>query len=209
MGESLAACIAMVLCIIGLARTDQLSWTFSSSAAIAIGAALFFEGVSISIRFSDLIRETSKGKLDIAELDAGITVESIGGLVGIALGVLALVDGLPEFMTPAAAIVFGGTLIVGSLVKIRLNTMEAEKAEQHPLAVRAARDAVIGSAGMEVLFGLIAITLGVIALQKAIETLGVAYPSQILSLVSLLAISLVILLRGSALAYKMFTIFRF
>jgi len=213
-GESVAACIALVLCIVGLARKDGPLWTFSSSAAssaavMAIGAALLLEGASIAVRFSDLIRQTSKGKLDIAELDAGITVESIGGLFGIVLGILAFLRWLPEFVIPAAVILFGGTLIVGSLVKIRLNTMEAEHAEQHPMAVRAVRDAVAGSAGVEVLFGLIAIVLGAVALQRAIETLESGVPSLVLSLASLLMISIVVLLRGSTLACKMFAIFRF
>ena len=35
-GESLAACIAAVLCIIGLTKMDEVSWVFSSAATIAI-----------------------------------------------------------------------------------------------------------------------------------------------------------------------------
>ena len=198
MAEGLVAGVAAVLAIIGL--IGGFPTLLLSVATITLGAALLFEGASISARFYDLLAETSTSKVTAAELSSGTTAESLAGITGIALGILALVGIVPLVLIPSAAIVIGGCIILGAGANARLNALGAWKSEQHPVAREAAQQAVRAATGFQVLVGLGGITLGILAL-SGIEPLT-------LSLIAILSMSGSLLLSGSALAGRMINLFR-
>jgi hypothetical protein len=199
LAEGLVAGGAVILSIIGL--IGAMEQTLLSVSVIALGAALLFEGAAISARFYELVSETTKDKIGMAELSAGTAAESLAGIFTIVLGILAIIGLRPLLLIPAAIIMTGGCLILGAGANARLTSLRIAKPEQHYLVREIARQAALSTTGFQVLVGMGAITLGILALAD-VEPLT-------LSLVAVLGISGSILLSGSALAGRMFSIFRF
>lgn len=198
MAEGAAGLGAVVLAILGLAGI--LPFLLLPISTIAIGAALLFEGGAIAARFSNLLTGMSRSGAQTTELGGGMTAEFLGGAAGVALGILGLLGVLPAVLIPVAAIVFGGSLIFGSAVTTRLNSLEIASSGGHELAQAAAREAVAAAAGVQVLVGLGGIALGIIAL------IGVA--PDVLSLVAMLSIGASVLLSGTAISRRMVGVFR-
>lgn len=198
MAEAASGLAGVVLAILGLAGI--LSPLLLSISTIAIGAALLFEGGAIAARFSNLLTDLGRGRVEATELGGGMTAEFLGGAAGVALGILGLLGVLPGVLIPVAAIVFGGSLIFGSTVTSRLNSLEIRRAGGNELAQMAAREMVSAAAGLQVLVGLGGIALGIIAL------VGIA--PEILSLVAMLGLGASVLLSGSAVSSRMVSVFR-
>ncbi len=160
--ESIFSGAAIVLALMGL--SGIMPQTLLPVAVIVMGAAFLFEGGAISIRFSKLLSGARKDPLDQFELGLGVTSEFVGGVAGVVLGILALLGMYPMVMIPAAIVVFGGTLVISSIVTLRLNTLELEGYEETTPFKKIAREAMMASAGVEILFGLGALVLGIVAL---------------------------------------------
>jgi hypothetical protein len=198
LGEGIAGGAAVALSIIGLANI--LSALMLSIATIAIGASLMFEGGSVAARFSDILSETTKGRLDAADLGIGMTAELIGGIAGLALGILALLNIYPMVLVPTAAIVFGGTLFLGSGVTAKLSSIEIARSSENQTFKEVSREAVSAAASVQLLIGLGAVTLGILSL--------IGMSPVTLSLVAMLGISFSSLLTGTAVSGRLTNIFR-
>ena len=135
----------------------------------------------------------------MAELGGGTSAESLAGIVGIVLGILSLLGLFPLYLIPAAIIAIGGCAILGAGLNVRLNAMRTSISEQHPLAREIAREAVLAATGLQVLVGIGAITLGILAL-TGIQPMT-------LSLVGILGLSGSIFFSSSAIAGRMSTMF--
>jgi hypothetical protein len=184
--ETIAGGAAVVLAILGLAGV--LPMILASIGVIAAGAAFLFQGAAIAARHRYLAREAGGGE---GEIETGMSAEIIGGLAGIALGILALVGVETVALIAVAAIVFGGTLLFGSPAVYR-----AGKAEPGPtVANHVASQMTAGAAGAQALIGIGAITLGILAL--------VGIMAHALILVSVLIVGAAGLLSGGALTTKM------
>jgi hypothetical protein len=196
--SGLIAAGAAVLAIIGLAGIFP-SWLVAIS-AIVLGASFLFEGGAIVARRSALLQETTEGRVQSAELGAGITGETLAGLGGITLGILSLAGIVPAVLLPCAVIVFGGAMVIGSGANVRINDLALAYRQEHPVARRLAREAVVATTGLQALVGLGAITLGIISL------VGIA--PLILSLVAVLGVGATFMLSNAAIASRMAMILR-
>ena len=185
--EGIAGIGAIVLSIIGLA--GMLSQILLEIATILVGVALFFEGGAITARFSHLLA-MSKGRVDMREFGLGMTTEFLAGIAGVVLGVLALIGIYPLVLVPIAAIVFGATLLLGSGVTARLNSLWALAAEDREVVREVTREAINASAGVQFLIGLAAIVLGILAI--------IGFFPLILSLAAMLVVGFSDLLSGTA-----------
>ncbi len=194
---ALVAAGAATLAIIALA--GLFPQMLLDIAVIGVGAAFLFEGASIAAGLSDLLHELQEGKLQSGELVSGTTGETLAGMAGVALGILALLGVVPQILVPSAVMVFGVALMIGAGANVRLNALRAAHHEQHPLAQRVTHEAVRATASLQVLGGLAAITLGILAL-TGMETLT-------LSIVGMLSVSAVFLLADTAVAGRMMAIF--
>jgi hypothetical protein len=188
----------IVLSIVGL--SNILPALMLNIAAIAMGAALLLEGGAISLRFTDLLKESHAGRLQEAEFGVGVTVEFMGGVAGIVLGVLSLVSLAPMVLVPVAVIVFGATLMLGSGATVRLNALEMEGSSQAPRLKRITHEAVSAAAGVQMLLGLSAVTLGIIAIT------GTA--TLTLSLTALLIVGVSGFLDAAAISARMMSVSR-
>ncbi len=197
-GEGLSSGVAFVLALIGLAGI--LPETLLPIAVIAMGAAFLFEGASISMRFSNLLTETSRGRLDRAEFGVGVTSEFLGGITGVVLGILSLLRMHLTVLIPIALIVYGATLMLSSGVTFRLNAIEADVSEESTQFKKIAHEAMSVSALTEFVLGIAAAVLGIIAIS------GI-YTSAI-SFVGMMVIGFSGLIAGAAVTTRMISLFR-
>jgi hypothetical protein len=193
LAQGFAGMGAMALAIIGLAGPDVL-WMLAISTILA-AVALMFVGGAIGARFSALASDPRGGRFGKMELGSGMTAELLGGIAGLALGILSLLGLVPLVLAPVAAIVFGAALVVGLGAISRLNDLQVEKVCDDKESRHIARTAVRSAEGVQMLIGLGSATLGILAV------IGVA--PAILSLVAMLAVGLSSLLSGSAVGGRM------
>ncbi len=198
LAEGIAGGAGVALSIIGLASI--MPGYMIPVSTIALGIAFVFEGGAVAKRFTKLLGEVTKGRYDVSGLGSGLTAEVIGGIAGVILGILTLLSVSPTVLMPAAAIVFGGTLIFSSGISGRLDELLINRMEEDEVFKDVAREAVTASSGVQLLVGITAVTLGILAL--------VGMAPVILNLVALLGIGLANLLSGVAISTRMLTVLR-
>ncbi len=184
--------IAIALSIIALAVMRPL---LSAIAVIAIGLSLLFEGGAIAYRFNLLLRETSKGMLQKIEFGEGVSAEFVAGVAGLVLGILALLGIVPMMLLPVAAIVYGSGLMLGAGVTSRLNKLVIQGTNENELSQKVARGAVSAAAGVQILIGLAAVTLGILSV--------IGIQREPLALVAMLVVAFGGVLTGTALSNRL------
>lgn len=198
-GEALAGAAAAILALLGF--WGIVPMTLAAIATIAVGAALLLEGGGVAARYSELLSETVgdpwAGRVAFG---TGVAAETVGGIAGVILGVLALVGVAPLVLMGSAVVVFGAALLLGSSATARLSGLAFAAAKPSPLTERLSRDAVLAAAGGQVLVGLAGVTLGILAI------IGVSAPT--LLLVSMLALGASTLINGTALGGRMMRLTR-
>jgi hypothetical protein len=190
--EAICGAGAVVLAIIGLAGT--LPGYLASIAAIAFGVALLAQGGTIAAQYSRLLRETSPQEWDArAELGGGMGAEFLAGGAGVVLGILGLLGIGTGTLIPIAVIVFGGALLLGSGSTVDLGTLTTSSSGGRFAQV--SRQATVAASGAQVLIGVAAIVLGILAL-VGIEPVPV-------TLVALLVLGASVLFSGTAISSRM------
>lgn len=195
--EALAGLAAAALAIIALAGI--LPGYLAAIATIAVGVALLAQGGAVAARWSRLVAETPGYQWDPrTELGSGMSAEILGGAAGIVLGILALVGIAPYILIPVALLAFGGAMLVGSGATADLGMMRGVDASSR--LERATREVTVAASGTQMLIGIAAIVLGILAL--------IGIDPLTLSLVGLLATGASILFSGSAVSSRMLGILR-
>jgi hypothetical protein len=187
--ETLGGLAAVVLSVVGF---QERPIEMCAIATIAIGVALLSQGASIMARWGHTAAKLQGSKPDRNELVEGVSTEVFGGVVGIILGVIALIGIKPAVMLPVAALVFGGSLLLGGAAQPDLVYLAPEK---NPSYARATFRAIQASGSIMVLVGVAAAVLGILGL------LGVGPPLS-LSLVAMLSIGFALLFAGGALTAR-------
>src|SRR5574340_444085 len=175
--EALAGVAAVVLAIIGLAGIAPRY--MPAIAAIVVGAALLAQASFVAAEAREIESREHLGSTQKLEFEGGISSEALAGGVAVVLGVLALLGIGSEVLVSIAAIVIGAALILECGAMSRINALDVGNGE-HLTARRITRRAVAGSERAQMLVGLGAIVLGILAL------VGVA--TAVLNLIALLAI---------------------
>ncbi len=192
----IAGAAAVVLAIIGLGNI--LSTLMNHLSIIALGIAFVCEGGAIATRLSDFLTETSKGRREVPKLGAGLTIEVVGGVAGLILGIVAILNVIPLLLTPIAVIVYGVTLAFGSGVASWFDSLLIARAGEHESYGKVAHEAVMASAGVQLVLGLSAVVLGIISLA------GIS--PIVMNLVALLCVGFAELLTGTAISARMWSI---
>lgn len=197
--EAICGAAVVVLAIIGLAGSGSMQGWMASIATIAFGVALLAQGGAIAARYSRLLRETAPAEWDTrAELGGGMGAEFLAGGAGVVLGVLGLLGLATGTLLPIAVIVFGGALLLGSGATVDLGTLAPDIANERFSDI--SRQATAAASGAQVLLGIAAIVLGIIAL-VGIDTVAV-------TLVALLVLGSSVLFSGTALGSRMASVMR-
>jgi hypothetical protein len=196
--EAAGGIAVIVLSIIGLARVGESFMT--SIATIVLGVALLAEGGTIAAQFSKLLSVATGGTLGAMQLGGGMTTEILGGGAAIVLGILGLVGLYPMLLLPAAVIAVGGSLVLTAGAVERLNELRVQSAGLSEMAQKVAQAAVSGAVGMQVLAGIAAIVLGILALASESH-------AATLTLVGLLVLGSAVTISGTALAGRFMRMF--
>ena len=187
--ETIGGLAAVILSVVGF---EERAVEMGSIATIAIGIALLSQGASLMARWGQAFRRAQGTQPDRGEMVEGIGTEVFGGVVGIVLGVIALVGIKPAVILPVAAIVYGGSLLLGGAVQPDLVYLAPER---NPRYARATFSAIQASGGIMVLVGVAAAVLGVLALLEV-------GPPISLALVAMLSIGFSLLFAGGALTAR-------
>lgn len=191
--ETITGAGAIILSVLGL--VGILPEALLAVSTIAIGGAFLMASGSTVSRFNWILAQLTRTTFETGEMAVGMTFEFIGGIAGITLGVLSLAGLVPTVLLPVAAIVYGFTLLFGIGVQIRLNDLEAHCNAAHETVRRSVREAISAASGIELLFGLGAITLGIVSI--------VGFMPITLSLVAMLSVGGATLFSRTAISARM------
>lgn len=183
--EAVAAVGAIVLAILGLA--DVLPRYLAPIGTIVLGGAFLAEGGVNAARCSRVAGES----LTSPDALGGLTSEVLAGIAGIVLGVLALIGIAPTLLLPIAVIAFGAALVMGGAITSRVSTSYQGAVPGE----RFGRTALLGASGAEVLAGIGACVLGILAL--------IGLSPMTLVLVALLTLGGALFLNGTAVGAKL------
>ena len=187
--EVIGGAAAVVLAIIAL--TGTLPFYLTAIATICVGGALLSQGAAIGARWRDTVQRLG-GRTETAEMTGGIAAETLGGACGVVLGILALANVYPLVLLPIAALVFGGTMLIGSPAQAELGELSPDRDRRYE---RIEREAMRASGGMMALVGIGGGVLGLLALIHV-------GPALTLAMVAMLVFGGGVLLSGGALATK-------
>lgn len=193
-GESIAGAGGVVLAILGL--IGLLPAVLGSIAVMAVGVGLFLGGGVIAgrARRLDLGARSDPRRRQIM---GGLGMEAFAGGSGAVLGLLALLGVSSVTLLGVSAIVLGGALLMASAATSRLETAfdRMEAGRGHP----GAHDALYVASGSDVLIGIGAVVLGILALAGQSPVT--------LDLVAMLSVGAAVMLSGSAFATRVLTLF--
>jgi hypothetical protein len=156
----LGAAVVAILALIGV-----LPITLLCIATIALGAAFVIESGAVIRRAAYIFHETGEAGREWAASMGGLTIESIGGLAGISLGILALI-GLPDILLPIALISMGGAAIFASGTISMTNSLIAQAHGRNEAVKSVAHTLGVASADLRILAGLAGIALGILAINR-------------------------------------------
>jgi hypothetical protein len=203
----LAVVVLSILGLVGLASVP-----LASIAGIVFGIALLAQGAAVAAEYSDLFSRLSGGTMGAIELGGGMTVEITAGGAAIVLGILALLGDASAYLLPALVITGGASLILTTGTLQRLNHLKMAAAEASDMAERVMRATTSSAAAGQLLLGVAAIVLGIVAFSVT-PTAMVAGAAQltgtrmILTLVGLLVIGSSITMSGGALVGRLTQMF--
>ena len=198
--EVLCSLAVIALTIAGLAHVFPI--VLVGIAEVVFGVALMCADAGVATCFS---RFTRGGVQERSALAGVLGVEAIGGLAGLVLGILTLVNLVPVVLSAVSVIVFGASVIVGGAARARMAARAASRlgwVDEDLVLLQETHAAAIGG---RALVGVAAIVLGIIGVCCCYY-----YPatSVVLSLVGLLCLGAGGVLTGSALSGQAMTMHR-
>jgi hypothetical protein len=195
--DAVGGIATVVLAIVGLAgvRTDMMV----AIATVVFGAALLIEGGAILSDYALIIFPPGEKGGSVEEF-GGSSLASVflAGGAGIVLGVLGLLGIHAMILTAAAAIVFGSALILSANSVRNLHLLKRAAAPLTATTTTSggqilANEMTSGTAGVQMLAGVAAIVLGILAVAGTNTVM--------LTLVALLVLGSALILTGSTLSW--------
>src|SRR5262249_52568536 len=150
LGEAVGAVGVIVLAILGLAGVMPVG--MMTIGTIVLGAAILLQAGAIGARYQRLLQDATgaEGRDGHAEVTGGLSADSVAGIAGIVLGILALLGIAPVPLCAAALIAYGCAMMLGSAVVARFRSV-ASGAGISDTTRRFLDEALGFSAGTEVL----------------------------------------------------------
>lgn len=193
--DAIGGVATVVLAIIGLSGVYPN--VLLGIATIVFGAALLIQGGTLLSEFARLSFPAGMVTSSHDQLGGIGSLSSVFlvGAGGIILGVLALIGIHPVVLTAAAIIAFGAALVMSSNTVMSLHQMKASTFRVSGMQTGSeilAGDVVSGSAGIQVIAGVAAIVLGILA--------EVGHMPADLSLIALIELGATLILSGTSLS---------
>ncbi len=198
LGEGLVGITTVILSIIGLSGFSPE--VMLSIATIVIGIAFLLEAGAVSMRFPKFLAEERKKFFD-ESFGIGVAAELIGGIMGVLLGVLAIIGLSRVVLVSVGVIIYGFTLALSSATVLRFNLLLSGETTDKDQNRNMVREAISIAANFEFLFGLSVVVLGIIALSGSMFALT-------LNLAALLILGVSGFMTAAAVTAKMRRVFR-
>ncbi|MEN6627623.1 MAG: hypothetical protein ABFD69_15470 [Candidatus Sumerlaeia bacterium] len=189
--------VGVIFCVYGLAGLNAA--TLAPLATILVGLSMMIGGGSFAVRTNKLGQESNVQGIGGA-VGGEMAVESVAGILGAMLGTWALLGIQPVALMAVAAIVMGGGMLIESIAEPTLGRVRLATYRENQPVERFTHQAIEVSAGVDLVFGLGAISLGILALAGFI-------PMTVI-LMSMLTLGVGVLLGGSALAGRFLGAFK-
>lgn len=195
--EALAGIAAIVLGILGL--VGVVSMILAEVATIVVGGALVIQGAAVMSGASELMSEY--GEEGAATYGfGGMSVEFVGGVATIVLGILALVAVHSRPLMSVAVIVVGGTLMLSAGTISSLAGARTPNEGNNSAGSMFARQMAASSSSTQVLLGIAIGILGILAV------LGHSHQMSLI-LVAWIVAGAATLMSGSALGARVTSMF--
>lgn len=185
--ETIGGLALIVLGILALAKLNPP--LLNSIATIVAGVALTIISAGLAVELSRALSEYVGRPVDTGEFAKGLNAGVLGGIAGVVLGMLAILDVARAALIAVALIVFGAAVLFDFIASaqarsLRMMTGDTSEQSARAVAVASSTDTATIAAGVAL------ITLGILALS------GVA--GEILVSVALLSLGGYLFLEGSA-----------
>lgn len=204
--EAIGGLSVIVLSILGLA--GLVPDFLAAIAGIVVGVSIFSQGAAVAGEYHNLYSRLAGGAVGAVELGAGMSIEILAGAAAIVLGIIALIPIRPDILLPALVIAAGAALILSAGTVQRLNNLKIAAAETPALAQQVMRTTTGGAAAGQLLAGMAAGVLGIIALASLPSGAAAAgATSATLTLIALLVLGASILMSGGSLAARFVQMF--
>jgi hypothetical protein len=193
-GEAVAGAAGLVLAILGL--LGILPLTLDAIAGIALGVALLLGGAALAARYSRAIPPTAlpRARHDIS---GALGLQAIAGIAAVVLGVLALLGVSSLELLGVTVIVLGAALLAVGGGMDRLG--RSARWLRGDAGRSGEVDSASVAAGWEVLIGVAAVVLGILALTGRAPLM--------LTLIAMLSVGAALLVTGSLVASRLFSFF--
>ena len=188
---------ASVLAIVGLTGFDPEG--MAAIATIVLGAAFVVQAGAVLSEYAHMASLSGGMSATDGVAGDGLPAMFTVGATGIVLGILALLGIATAVLIAISAIAFGGALLLSSSSVRALYLLRSRQALVASVASRSGAEMLSGqmasgSAGIQLLTGIAAAVLGILALA------GPARLSGVLVLAALLVLGVTVLLTGSAIS---------
>jgi hypothetical protein len=191
--DAIGGIAVAVLAIIGLTGFD--AERMAGIATIVLGAALLIQGGTILSEYAQVYQAASATPASDRVGGDGLAAMFVVGAGGLVLGVLALLGLVAVDMTAIAVIAYGSALVLSSTSVRQLHALQSRSLQMvssHSGHELLAGQMASGSAGIQLLTGLTATVLGILAVA--------GHDPVVLTLAALLVLGITVLLTGSALS---------
>jgi hypothetical protein len=182
--EGAAGIAAIVLAILSLAGVSTGALT--AITVIVIGVGLMVQGFNTAAEHSRVLVDRSSAGAQAAELGGAVMIDFLAGGAGIVLGILALIGINASYLLPAALIVFGAALLLAGASAGMMRSFPVSGSATQPAAEIVSHRGSAASSGLQILIGVAAVVLGILALILA--------QAWVLLLVGLLAVGAALLM---------------
>jgi hypothetical protein len=193
LADAVGGLATIVLAIVAL--TGVHPETVLSIAVIVFGAALLIQGGTLVSEYESIVAPAGAAGVSPEQFGGagGLSTLFLVGVAGIVLGILALLGIATPTLTAVSVIAFGTALLLSSNAVRHLSMLQTTSTAEsaRPGAELLAGEMASGSANVQMLAGLAAIVLGVLAVAGVNQN--------ILTLAALIILGSAIILTGSAL----------
>ena len=194
LADAIGGIATIVLALVALAGVH--ADTILPIAVIVFGAALLVQGGTMLSEYASIIFPAGSTTVPQEQFGVGsLSSLFLVGVAGIVLGILALIGIAPQALTAIAVIAFGSALMLTSNAVRQLYMLQSSASgagTPRPGTELLAGEMASGSAGIQMLAGLAAVVLGILAV------IGINH--DILTLAALIVLGTTIVLTGSALS---------
>jgi hypothetical protein len=191
--DAIGGIAVAVLAIIGLTGFD--AERMAGIATIVLGAALLIQGGTLLSEYAQVYQAAAGTPGSERVGGDGLAAMFVVGAGGLVLGVLALLGLVPVAMTAIAVIAYGSASVLSSTSVRQLHQLQTQNLQMvssHNGHELLAGQMASGTAGIQLLTGLTATVLGILAVA--------GHDPVLLTLTALLVLGVTVLLTGSALS---------